>query len=453
MMLWAFLLLVSFSFGAEFIVKLRPGAGEDALTGYRIIKRFKDYALIEIPQNGISGFTAFNPAFEYAVRNIRLRAFLRPDDPEYRNQWGLPFVEAEKAWDVNTDCSSVVVAVIDTGVDYQHTDLTGNIWTNQAECTGSQGADDDGNGFVDDCYGWDFVNSDPDPADDHGHGTHVAGIIGAIGNNFTGVAGICWQAKIMAIKILDASGGGTAFDFLLAVRYAVDNGAKVINTSLGTQDCNITDAELQPLRDAVEYANSNGVVIVTAAGNSGSNNDACPVYPASFSKDYTNVISVASVDQNGRLSSFSNYGQNSVDLGAPGESILSTITGNGYAYSSGTSMATPFVAGTVAHVLSMNPSFTPSLVKNRLLSTVKRNSSLAGKVKSGGYLDLYAAITGTVSSGGGSFTGGSSSSGNPASSGSSGGGGGCNSTGGSHLGLFAVAVTLILRRLLKELPH
>ncbi len=447
MMLWAFLLLLSVSFGAEFIVKLKPGADESALAGYRVIKRFKNYALVEIPQNRVNGFATLNPAFEYAVRNVRLKAFVIPNDPKYSNQQGLALINAERAWDINTDCSSVVVAVIDTGVDYQHTDLADNIWTNQTECTGSQGTDDDGNGFVDDCYGWDFVNSDPDPMDDHWHGTHVAGIIGAVGNNSTGVTGTCWQAKIMALKILDASGGGTAFDFLLAVRYAVDNGARVINSSLGTQDCNITDAELQPLRDAVEYANSNGVIIVTAAGNSGSNNDTCPTYPASFSRDYSNVISVASVDQNGSLSGFSNYGQNSVDLGAPGEAILSTITGNGYTSYSGTSMATPFVAGAVAHILSMNPSFTPSLVKNRLLSTARKNDDLAGKVKSGGYLDLYAAITGTVSSGG------SASPGNPADSESSGGGGGCNSTGGSNLGFLALAFVLIVRKLLKKLPN
>ena len=451
MKLLILLLFVSLSFGAEFIVKLRPGADPRALEGYRVIKRFKSYALVEIPQDRVSGMVALNSSFEYVARNVRLRAFAIPNDPMYVDQWGMSLVNAELAWDVNVDCSPIIVAVIDTGVDYWHEDLRDNVWRNEIECMGSPNVDDDGNGFVDDCYGWDFVNSDPDPIDDQGHGTHVAGIVGAVGNNSTGVAGVCWKARIMAVKILGSNGTGSAYDFLSAVHYAVDNGARVINTSLGTDDCNISEASLQPLRDAVEYANSKGIVIVAAAGNSGSDNDTCPVYPASFSKDYPNVISVASVDGDGKLSSFSNYGLNTVDLAAPGgfsgsKSILSTYAGNSYTYIAGTSIASPFVAGAVAHILSSDPSLTPSLVKNRLLSSVQIDSSLVDKVRSGGYLDLLAALSSTISSGG------SASQGSNAEASASG-GGGCNSVGGIGSSIVLAVIFLILRRLLPKLSQ
>jgi len=256
------------------------------------------------------------PAVEFAEPNRYRHIMLTPNDTYYQNQWALPRIKAPQAWDIATG-GEVVVAVIDTGVDYNHTDLSGRI-----------------------IKGYDFINNDSDPMDDHWHGTHVAGVVAAATDNGKGVAAISWGAKILAIKAMDNNGSGTDVTVANGIKYAADNGAKVINLSLGGGGYSST------LANAVSYAQGRGCIVVAAAGNSNSNTTS---YPAG----YQNVIGVAATDSSDNKASFSNYGWY-VDVAAPGVSILSCYKG-GYAYASGTSMATPHVAGLAAFIASKYP--------------------------------------------------------------------------------------------------
>lgn len=271
------------------------------------------------------------PGILHAEPNYIYYATAAPTDPSYSNYWGLKNtgqavnattgtsgvdIDAEAAWDYNTDCSSIIVAVLDTGVDYNHPDLSSVIWSNTAETV--NGADTDGNGFIDDVRGWDFVQGDNDPMDFQYHGTHVAGTIGAKGNNGVGGVGVCWNSTIMPLRVLGSTGSGSTADIIAAVDYAVANGAKVINMSLGGTGYSATfDA-------AIAAANTAGVLVVAAAGNDGVNNETTHHYPSDYTQP--NIISVAATDQNDALASFSNYGTTSVDVAAPGVNIYSTRT-------------------------------------------------------------------------------------------------------------------------------
>ncbi len=251
-----------------------------------------------------------------------------------------------------------MVAIVDTGVDYSHRDLQGNLWVNEAEQNGVAGIDDDGNGYVDDVYGYNFAYNSNDPMDDHGHGTHCAGIVAAVGNNGLDVAGVCWKARIMAIKVLDADGDGSAGDAVPAIYYAVANGADIISGSWGATEG--SDA----LKDAVAYAYSQGVIVVAAAGNEGSD---VAYYPAA----YPNVLAVAATDPSDRRWYSSNYGD-WVDVAAPGRDILSlglTSAGQMTARKTGTSMAAPHVSGACALVLSANPLLTCDEVEDIITTT------------------------------------------------------------------------------------
>lgn len=404
-----FLSFLWISFAQEFIVKIPQGSNWTPPEGWRVKDRFKNYLLVEITEsleNAQLKSLTLSGEIEYIARNVKLYAFAVPSDPLYESQWHHRLINSERLWDLSLDCSSIVVAVIDTGVDYRHEDLKDNIWQNTAECNGTQGVDDDNNGYVDDCRGWDFQENDNDPQDPDGHGTHVAGLVGAVGNNSEGVTGVCWRAKLMPVRILDQNGVGTVYDFLKGVTYAVENGAKVIVSSLGTcpvgaRGCSITDTSdraIQLLKDAVELARNRGVILVTASGNEGVNTDAYPVYPGAFSKDYENVINVTSIDGDGKLSFFSNFGAQTVDVAVPGGflnyqqdpriTILSTYPQNDYKYFPGTSMAAPLVAGAVAHLLSAEPFLSPREVKLRIIGATTKNSCLEGKVKSGGVLNI-----------------------------------------------------------------
>ncbi len=303
-----------------------------------------------------------------------------PNDARWSDLWGMVKVNATGAWDVTTGSTNVIVAVIDTGIDLTHPDLVSNLWVNAAETNGLTGVDDDGNGKIDDVYGWDFVNNDKTPADDNSHGTHCAGTVGAVGNNALGVAGVCWKVRLMALKAADAAGLLADSDIAEAVHYASDKNADVISASFGGSDSSDT------MRDAIIYANSKGVLFVAAAGNDGSNNDSMPVYPAGY--DIPNVVAVAATDQSDALASFSNYGQSSVDLAAPGVNIYSTIPGGNIGSMQGTSMACPHVAGAAALLLSANPSFTQLQLKAALLNTVDKLPALAAKTVSGGRLNV-----------------------------------------------------------------
>lgn len=318
-----------------------------------------------------------------------------PNDPAFDQLWGLhqpndKDIDAPEAWALSVGFSNIVVAVLDSGIDYNHEDLAVNMWRNPGEIPGN-GIDDDGNGFIDDVYGWDFHNDNSDPFDDNFHGTHCAGIIGAVGNNGIGVAGVNWSVRLMAVKILGRGGSGYVSDAVDGVYYATRRGVRLTSNSWGYY------GQLsQSLKDAFDDAGSSNVLCVAATGNEQNNNDEIPMYPASF--DSANIVSVAATDQNDALAWFSNYGRTSVDLGAPGVNIYSTVpTAQGrYARMSGTSMATPHAAGVAALVAAYSPGLTAAQIKQRLLDNTDRVPTLSGKTVSGGRLNAFKSLSGVV---------------------------------------------------------
>lgn len=324
-----------------------------------------------------------------------------PNDPAFSQLSGLNTIsdhdiDAPEAWDLSTGSSGMVVGVVDTGVFYDHEDLSQNIWVNPVECPGGYGTcqedgiDDDMNGYVDDFYGWDFYNNDNDPFDDNGHGTHVAGTIAAAGNNGVGVVGVNWNTKIMALKFLSASGRGTTSGAVQAIQYATmmkrDHGVdiRLTNNSWGGGGYS------QSLYDAIEESRSQDMLFVAAAGNDSENNDVQPHYPASY--DHDNVISVAATTTSGALSSFSNTGLTTVDLGAPGSHIYSTLPDHQYGYKSGTSMASPHVAGIAALAWSTDASATYDQVRDAVLGGAVPLAALDGTTVTGGLANARAAI-------------------------------------------------------------
>jgi subtilisin family serine protease len=286
------------------------------------------------------------------------------------NNWGADLVKAPEVWAQGYTGKGVVVAVVDTGVDYNHEDLKNNIWTNANEIAGN-GIDDDGNGYIDDNYGWNFSEKNNNTLDKHGHGTHVSGTIAGENNN-SGVTGIAYDSKIMPVKVLNDSGSGSYSSISKGIRYAVDNGANVINLSLGGGSANST------LESAINYASSKGVIVVMAAGNDG---ESSPDYPARYASK--SGIAVGAVDSNNNMADFSNRsGTNEISyVTAPGVKVYSSVPNNQYDTYSGTSMATPHVAGIVALMLSANSSLTDSQVREIVTetagnSTQSTNSSL-----------------------------------------------------------------------------
>ncbi len=339
-----------------------------------------------------------DPEVEYAEPNFILRTSQLPNDPLFVNLWGLhnsgqtggttdADIDAPEAWDTPYG-SSMTVGIIDTGIDYNHEDLRANMWTNSPEAAGQPGVDDDGNGFIDDVYGYDFINNDPDPMDDHGHGTHVAGTIAAVGENGVGVAGINYHGKVAALKFLSGSGSGTTDGAIRAIQYATMMGFKITNNSWGGGSFS------QSLYNAISAANDAGNLFVAAAGNNGRNTDTTPSYPASY--NLPNIISVAATDKYDNLASFSNFGTSSVDLGAPGVSIFSTVPKgscgscdpSGYRVMSGTSMASPHAAGAAAYLWGVSNSLSYLQIKDKLLTSSDPTAALSGKTLSGKRLNL-----------------------------------------------------------------
>lgn len=313
----------------------------------------------------------------------RLRFLSRTtNDPNLSSLYGLSNMSAFNAWDFTVGASSTVVAIVDTGVYYNHPDLVSNMAVNTGEVP-ANGIDDDSNGYIDDYLGYDFYSQDGDPVDENGHGTHCAGIVAARGDNGIGVAGVAWGASVLPVRVLGPGGGGTDGDVAAGVLYAAQRGASVVSLSLGgSSPSTVIDS-------AIDYARSVGTLVVVAAGNESENNDVIPSYPANSEID--NVISVAATDANDALASFSNYGPSTVDLAAPGRQILSTYLADSYATMSGTSMATPYVAGVAALMKSANPALTYADLKAGLLQSVDQLSSLAGKVVTGGRVNAYGA--------------------------------------------------------------
>jgi subtilisin family serine protease len=392
------------------LVKPRPGAAIAAMAqlhaplhaqAIRTFPGIGNLQVIKLPP-GLTVERALahyrnNPLVAYAEPDYQLQVFATPNDPSFSQLWGLnntgqtggtadADIDATEAWNVRTSAGNLVVAVIDTGIRYTHTDLTANMWINPGEIAGN-GIDDDANGVVDDVHGINALAGTGDPLDDNGHGTHVAGTIGAVGNNGTGVAGVAWSVKLMACKFLDAQGTGSLSDAVTCIDYARQNGARIMNNSWGGGGFS------QALADAIAAARNDGILFVVAAGNSGMNNDSTPAYPSSY--NLANIVSVAATDHNDQRAYFSNYGTSSVHLGAPGVNIVSTYntSDTGYASLSGTSMACPHVAGAAALVWAQFPTLSHTQVKARLLAASDSLATMANIVETGGRLNLHRALT------------------------------------------------------------
>lgn len=397
------------SFDADTIlVQFNPDAeasGSIDLHGAKILRSLElvdGLYEVQIPQGttvaeALATFQA-DTRVNVAEANYTLMLEKIPNDPYFNSLYGMNNVgqtgglldadiDATEGWDISTGTGNTIVAVIDSGVDYTHPDLAANMWRNTREVAGD-GIDNDGNGYADDIYGYDFANNDSNPMDDNNHGTHVAGTIGAVGNNGVGVAGVNWNAKIMALKFLDATGSGSTSAAISALNYAVRMGAKISNNSWGGGGYSSL------LDQAITNARNAGHIFVVAAGNSASNNDVTANYPSNYTQD--NVVAVAATDSRDALASFSSYGATQVDLAAPGVGIYSTLPGNKYGSYSGTSMATPHVAGALSVIWDQNPTLTYQQVIQKLYAGVDKISALTGKVATGGRLNLAKALGTTV---------------------------------------------------------
>lgn len=296
-------------------------------------------------------------------------------------------IDAAEAWDLAYDASQVIVSVLDTGTRVTHEDLAANLWVNPGEIPGNA-VDDDANGYVDDVHGINARDGNGDLTDPFGHGTHVAGILGAVGNNGIGVVGTAWRARIMTCKFLDNQLQGSISDALECIEYSRANGAKIINASWGGTTTNVWGS--QALYDAINSLRQYGIIFVAAAGNFALNNDASPrFYPASF--DLDNIISVAATTRDDDIAHFSDYGLNSVDLGAPGYVILSTWADHdsSYALDDGTSMSAPQVAAACALAWTLSPASSYHQIIQRVLNGTDPIASLAGKCRTGGRLNLF----------------------------------------------------------------
>jgi subtilisin family serine protease len=298
-------------------------------------------------------------------------------DPLLPDQWALAdpgAIGAQEAW-TQARGTGVVVAILDTGVQLDHPDLQGALWTNPNEIPGN-GKDDDNNGFVDDVNGANMFTNDGNVSDDEGHGTHVAGIVAARAGNNIGGAGVAPNARIMPVKVLDANRSGNSTLLARGIHYAVDEGAKILNVSING------DSTTSDLTAALKYATDNGATVVASAGNNSRNLDLTPSYPASSAEP--SVLSVTATGETGSLMDFANRGLNSVDLAAPGDAILSTARGSGYEDRSGTSMSAPFVSGALALLASARPDLPESALRTALLNTAPKPSLLAGLLGGGG---------------------------------------------------------------------
>jgi hypothetical protein len=339
--------------------------------------------------------------FSYAEPDFLVHTTVQPNDPFYLSgeQWPLrnigqsgtidADIDADEGWDTRTEATNIIVAVIDSGIRFTHQDLEPNMWVNPGEISGDS-IDNDGNGVIDDVHGYNAISESGDIDDDLHHGTHVAGIIGASGNNGKGITGVAWKVRLMAVKFIGSSGFGYDSDAIEAIDYARRMGASVINASWGG------GAYSQALADTIDRTREAGMIFVAAAGNDGVSSDYAPFYPASY--PHNNIISVAASTTTDGMASFSNHGLRTVDIAAPGASVYSTYNSSDTAYAtlSGTSMAAPHVVGAVALLKAQFPSATPAEIIDRLLATTDHLPSFAQQVRSGGRLNLARALTQTV---------------------------------------------------------
>jgi subtilisin family serine protease len=405
---FSFLLFSTHAFSAQlyngYIVKLKKSSNFVNNTFLSMVTKtsFGTYAKVE--ENNISHFLG-NSNIEYIEPNYIVHSVSdedeTPSDSYFSSQWGLsnsgknsgtiltrgvPHVDINilKAWTQTMGAPSIKIAVIDTGVDYKHPDLKDQIDINEKEFNGTIGVDDDGNGFVDDIYGYNFYDKNGDPRDDNGHGTHCAGVIGAAHNGL-GIAGVMKEVKIIPVKFLNAKGAGDNLSAVSAIDYAMKRGANIMSNSWGGSQ------KSQAIEDAIAATEKAGITFIAAAGNSTRDNDSVAFYPASYKS--SNIISVGSFAANGKLSKFSNYGINSVHVTAPGSYILSTFMNGKYKVLSGTSMAAPHVAGVVGLLLSKEPNLKPSEIRERLIKTSVKTDYLKNASVSGGRIDAYKVLT------------------------------------------------------------
>ena len=406
---------------AEILVRFRPGVTQNTIES--IAQRLNDQ--VEDQIESVAGLEVIEdedgkdaeslvaqyralPEVEYAELNSEIKLdhedsghrHVHADDEMFSRQWGLfnsgqnggsagADISAMRAWAVTKGSDQVVVAVLDSGVDYTHPDLANNIWSRPPIITAYRDDDLTPDGPVDDVHGFNFVEDNGDPMDDNGHGTHCAGIIGAEGGNGIGIAGVNWNVKIMPLKFMDAEGTGTTKDAIEAINYVIDRKRAGVNVRIISASWGST-AKSRALEDVIRKAYEEGILFVAAAGNSSSDNDETPHYPSSY--NLGNVISVAALNRRDELASFSNYGAKSVHIAAPGEEILSTWLKNGFEEKKGTSMATPFVAGVAALVLAQNPKISIDDLRALLLKSVDQIPSLKGKVSSGGRINAAKAV-------------------------------------------------------------
>ena len=388
------------AFSAEYVVKLKN-------KNLKSLSSLEKFGQVEDLNVSVGNFVLLKSSqkmdkiqdsnIEYIEPNVEYS--INTQDELFDKQWGLENtgwnsrtvifpgkkgvdIQAKEAWGISKGDRRIKVAVIDTGVDYTHKDLTSNMMVNEAELNGEEGVDDDGNGYIDDVYGYDFANDDADPMDGHGHGTHCAGVIGAKHDSF-GIAGVMDNVQILAIKFLTDRGSGKLDSAIKSIDYAIQRGVDVMSNSWGG------GPYTQALHESIERANEAGIIFVAAAGNSRSDNDKKPTYPANYNVE--NVISVGALDGKGKRASFSNYGEKTVHVFAPGKDILSTVPGDKHKKMSGTSMAAPHVSGIVGLLLSVEPGKSPLEVRDRLLNSTVETDDLNGYSQAG-YISAFKTI-------------------------------------------------------------
>ncbi|HEX8920456.1 MAG TPA: S8 family peptidase [Pyrinomonadaceae bacterium] len=360
---------------------------EDGLDAETVADQYRSLSIVEYAE----------PVFEINLEHNGPGKHKHADDVRFGEQWSLENtgqaggkanadISVLRAWYKTTGSSKIVVAVLDSGVDYRHLDLINNIWVRPADMAAYS---DDELGTFNDEHGFNATDRLRDPMDDNGHGTHCAGIIGAEGNNAYGIAGINWNVEIMPLKFLNGNGSGTTKDAIEAINYVIDRKQKGVNVRVLSASWGSTQKS-RALQDAIKRAGDEGIMFVAAAGNNGDDSDKRPHFPAGY--NLPNLIAVAAVDRNDQLTGFSNYGAKSVHIAAPGKEILSTWLNGEFYVASGTSMATPEVAGVAALILSTNPKMSVKELRARLLNSVDKLDSLKGKVSSGGRLNAAKAV-------------------------------------------------------------
>lgn len=367
-----------------------------ALAGYFSFDENSDSPFISRSESSTKDRRKLEPSMiSQQTQNVENEPSALFNDPAIKEAWGLKKSDAARAWSLSKGSKDIVVAVIDTGIDVNHEDLKKNLWNNPGE-TGkdalgrdksTNGIDDDNNGFIDDVHGWNFVSNNNDLTDNHGHGTHIAGIIGAEAGNGKGISGIAPEVSIMSLKYFDPKVSGTdnLRNTIKAILYAVKNGAHIINYSGGGVDFSKEEKE------AIQIAEKKGILFIAAAGNERTNSDKNHYYPADYG--LSNIISVTAIDPSTEVLSSSNYGTTTVDIAAPGQNILSTLPGNSYGLMTGTSQATAFVSGAAAIVMAHKHSFNVADIKKYILSTGDAQASLLSKTRTSRKLNLYKALT------------------------------------------------------------